>query len=91
MTSPARALVLVDVQLEYFGGPLEIQHPPHATSLPRITQAIDAATAGLGVLHWAAEDRYCSMLDCWHPDYARVERRPEAERARLLAAQRAAR
>ncbi|NLE80097.1 MAG: isochorismatase family protein [Rhodococcus sp.] len=47
MTAPQRALVLVDVQQDYFtsGGPLEIQYPPHAESLPRITQAIDAAHA----------------------------------------------
>ena len=45
MTSPRRALVVVDVQQEYFDGPLEIQHPPHAESLPNIAAAIDAATA----------------------------------------------
>jgi nicotinamidase-related amidase len=45
MTVPHRALILVDVQQEYFAGPLEIQFPPHAESLPQITAAIDAATA----------------------------------------------
>lgn len=53
MTAPQRALVLVDVQQDYFisGGPLEIQYPPHAESLPRITQAIDAAhAAGIPVV-----------------------------------------
>ncbi|MBD8207813.1 isochorismatase family protein [Microbacterium sp. CFBP 8790] len=45
MTNPHRALILVDVQQEYFDGPLEIQFPPHADSLPRITAAIDAAIA----------------------------------------------
>lgn len=45
MTSPARALVVIDVQNEYFDGPLEIQYPPHADSLPNIAAAIDAATA----------------------------------------------
>ena len=51
MTSPRRALVLVDVQRDYFDGPLEIQYPPHADSLPRITQAIDTATqAGVPVI-----------------------------------------
>jgi nicotinamidase-related amidase len=46
MPIPNRALILIDVQQDYFGdGPLEIQYPPHADSLPRITQAIDAATA----------------------------------------------
>lgn len=51
MTTPRRALVLVDVQQEYFDGPLEIQYPPHADSLPRITQAIDAAKeAGIPII-----------------------------------------
>ncbi|MBO0984530.1 isochorismatase family protein [Rathayibacter sp. SD072] len=45
MTAPRRALILVDVQQEYFAGPLEIRFPPHASSLPRIAAAIDAATA----------------------------------------------
>ncbi len=45
MSMPRRALVLVDVQQQYFSGLLEIQYPPHEQSLPRITEAIDAATA----------------------------------------------
>ncbi len=45
MTAPRRALVVIDVQNEYFAGPLEIQYPPHAESLPMITKAIDAANA----------------------------------------------
>ena len=45
MPAPRRALVVIDVQQQYFGGPLEVQHPPHAESLPRIAAAIDAATA----------------------------------------------
>jgi nicotinamidase-related amidase len=45
MATPRRALVLVDVQQDYFGGPLEIQYPPHAESLPQIARAIDVATA----------------------------------------------
>lgn len=45
MNTPRRALILVDVQQDYFAGPLEIQFPPHAESLPLITAAIDAATA----------------------------------------------
>ncbi|MGM1058452.1 isochorismatase family protein [Saccharothrix sp. Mg75] len=60
MTTPRRALVVVDVQQEYFGGPLEIQYPPHADSLPRITRAIDAATAAgipvVAVQHSAGDD-----------------------------------
>lgn len=50
MNVPRRALLVIDVQQEYFGGPLEIQYPPHAESLPRITRAIDAATeAGIPI------------------------------------------
>jgi nicotinamidase-related amidase len=45
MSTPRRALVLVDVQQEYFDGPLEVQHPPRAESLARIIDAIDHATA----------------------------------------------
>jgi nicotinamidase-related amidase len=50
MTAPRRALILIDVQMDYFSGPLEIQHPAHADSLPTITRAIDvAADAGLPI------------------------------------------
>ena len=60
MTTPRRALILVDVQQEYFGGPLEIQYPAHADSLPRITAAIDAASSAripiVVVQHNAGED-----------------------------------
>jgi nicotinamidase-related amidase len=45
MATPRRALVLVDVQQQYFSGIFEIQYPPHEQSLPRIAAAIDVATA----------------------------------------------
>lgn len=45
MSTPRRALILVDVQQDYFSGPLEIRYPSHASSLPRILEAIDAATS----------------------------------------------
>jgi nicotinamidase-related amidase len=45
MSTPRRALILIDVQQQYFSGPLEIQYPPHQESLPAIAKAIDAATA----------------------------------------------
>jgi nicotinamidase-related amidase len=45
MTNPRRALILIDVQQQYFDGTLEIHYPPHADSLPRILAAIDAAQA----------------------------------------------
>src|SRR5680860_252216 len=60
MISPRRALILVDIQMEYFSGPLEIQYPAHADSLSNITKAIDAATAaGIPVVvvqHTAGDD-----------------------------------
>jgi nicotinamidase-related amidase len=59
MSEPRRALVVIDVQQQYFTGPLEIRYPPHAESLPRITQALDAAhQAGIPVAiiqHTSAE------------------------------------
>ncbi|MFF0284237.1 isochorismatase family protein [Rhodococcus aetherivorans] len=45
MTAPRRALVVVDVQQEYFDGPLEIQYPPREQSLANIEAALDAAAA----------------------------------------------
>ncbi|ONI60753.1 isochorismatase [Leifsonia sp. ALI-44-B] len=45
MTNPRRALILIDVQQQYFDGTLEIHYPPHADSQPRILAAIDAAEA----------------------------------------------
>lgn len=40
-----RALVVIDVQNEYFSGSLPIEHPPVAVSLPNIGRAMDAAHA----------------------------------------------
>lgn len=50
--SPRRALVVIDVQNEYFeGGGLPIEHPPIARTLPNVTAAMDAATqAGVPVV-----------------------------------------
>ncbi|HXH79710.1 isochorismatase family protein [Nocardioides sp.] len=44
MSSPRRALVVVDVQQEYFDGPLQVQHPPREESLTNIIEALDIAT-----------------------------------------------
>ena len=38
-----RALVLVDIQNEYFNGPLEIQHPPRDQALSQILRTIEVA------------------------------------------------
>lgn len=43
MPAPRRALVVIDVQNEYFDGPLEIQYPPREDSLARIVDALDVA------------------------------------------------
>lgn len=43
MTTSTRALIVVDVQQEYFNGPLEIQYPPREESLAQIVRAIDLA------------------------------------------------
>lgn len=45
-SAPRRALIVIDVQNEYFqGGNLPIEFPPVADTLPRITQAMDTARA----------------------------------------------
>ena len=40
-----RALIVVDVQNEYFSGGLLIEHPPVSQTLPNIGRAMDAARA----------------------------------------------
>ncbi|WP_137293864.1 isochorismatase family protein [Nocardioides dongxiaopingii] len=43
MSNPRRALVVVDVQQEYFDGPLTIKHPPRADALAQVLRAIGVA------------------------------------------------
>ncbi|GGG71076.1 isochorismatase [Kocuria dechangensis] len=43
MTAPHRALVVVDAQMEYFDGPMGIQHPPREESLANISRVVDVA------------------------------------------------
>ncbi|MDN6881977.1 cysteine hydrolase family protein [Variovorax sp. CAN2819] len=44
--TPRRALVVIDVQNEYFeGGGLPIEYPPIEDTLPNVTKAMDAARA----------------------------------------------
>ena len=45
MTTPRRALIVIDVQNEYVTGDLPIEYPPVETSLANIGRAIDAAHA----------------------------------------------
>ncbi|RVB05021.1 cysteine hydrolase, partial [Mesorhizobium sp. M7A.F.Ca.CA.004.05.1.1] len=44
-TTPRRALIVVDVQNDYDGGSLAIQHPPFRDSVVHVARAMDAATA----------------------------------------------
>ncbi len=48
MTSPRRALIVIDVQQEYFHGALPVQHPPREQSVAAVVRAMDLA-AGAGV------------------------------------------
>lgn len=51
MTTPSRALIVVDAQQEYFDGLLPIQYPPRDESIGRIRRAIDVAeNAGIPVV-----------------------------------------
>ncbi|QQP95918.1 cysteine hydrolase family protein [Lysobacter enzymogenes] len=43
--TPKRALVVIDVQNDYFGGGLPIEYPPPSRSLPNIARSMDAARA----------------------------------------------
>lgn len=79
MSTPRRALILIDVQQQYFGGPFEIQYPPHQESLPMIAKAVDAAaSAGIPVAviqHSAGEG-----APVFAPGTAAFELHPEIER-----------
>jgi nicotinamidase-related amidase len=81
MTAPRRALIVIDVQQEYFSGPLEIRYPPHADSLPRIARAIDAAAAAglpvVAVQHTMGED-----APVFNPTQPGFHLHPEIERRR---------
>lgn len=45
MSVPRRALVVIDVQQEYFAGPLQIQHPSPEQALANVVRAVEAARA----------------------------------------------
>lgn len=44
-TTPSRALIVIDVQNEYFTGNMPIEYPPVDISLPNILRAIETAKA----------------------------------------------
>jgi nicotinamidase-related amidase len=76
--SPRRALLVIDVQNEYFTGNLPIEYPPVETSLRNIGLAMDAAHAAeipvIVVQHDASEDSplFAKGSDAWqlHPAVA---------------------
>lgn len=79
--APRRALLVIDVQNEYFTGDMPIEYPPVDTSLPNILQAIEAAqAAGVPVIvvqHDAPEDSpiFAKGSQLWelHPAIAEIE------------------
>lgn len=81
MSTPRRALILIDVQQQYFSGPLEIQYPPHQESLLMIARAVDTATtAGIpiaAVQHSAGEG-----APVFAPGTAEFDLHPDIERRR---------
>lgn len=81
MTTPRRALILIDVQQDYFSGPLEIQHPAHADSLPAITQAIDAA-AEAGIPIAAIQHSMGAGAPVFDPGQPGFQLHPEVETRR---------
>ncbi len=76
MTTPRRALVIIDVQQQYFDGLLEIQYPPHTESLPKIVQAVDAAAAA-GIPVVAVQHSSGSGAPVFDPDSPEFELHPE--------------
>lgn len=79
-TAPRRALVVIDVQNEYFaGGGLPIEYPPIETTLPNVTRAMDAAAAAgvpvVVVRHHAPAGAPLFQVDAHtgqlHPEVAR--------------------
>ena len=79
-STPRRALVVIDVQNEYFeGGGLPIEHPPIEQTLPNVLRAMDAAReAGVPVVvvrHHAPKGAPVFQADApggqLHPEVAR--------------------
>jgi nicotinamidase-related amidase len=81
MNTPRRALILIDVQQQYFNGPLEIQYPPHQESLPMIARAVDAAAAA-GIPVAAVQHSAGEGAPVFAPGTPEFELHPEIERRR---------
>ncbi|AZH84534.1 isochorismatase family protein [Plantibacter sp. PA-3-X8] len=79
MSTTTRALILIDVQQEYFAGPLAIQYPPREESILRIATAIDAATtAGVPVV--VVQHSSGSGAPVFDPETSAFELHPEVVR-----------
>ncbi|MBT2588289.1 isochorismatase family protein [Arthrobacter sp. ISL-95] len=81
MSTARRALILVDVQQQYFSGPLEIQYPHHQESLPMIAKAIDTATAA-GIPIAAIQHNAGEGAPVFAPGTVEYELHPEVEARR---------
>ncbi|WP_138944899.1 isochorismatase family protein [Plantibacter sp. M259] len=79
MTTTRRALILIDVQQEYFAGPLAIQYPPREESILRIATAIDAATAA-GIPVVVVQHSSGSGAPVFDPDTSAFGLHPEVAR-----------
>lgn len=87
VSTPRRALVVIDVQQEYFNGPLQIQHPSPESALANVLRAVETARAhGLPVVVVQHQDEADSPVfavgsagAALHPDVGAVLR-PEDER-----------
>ena len=79
MTTTRRALILIDVQQEYFAGPLAIQYPPREESILRIATAIEAATAA-GIPVAVVQHSSGSGAPVFDPDTSAFELHPEVAR-----------
>ena len=82
MSQPRRALIVVDVQNEYFDGPLEIQHPAREQALVNVVRALGVAhdrdLPVVVVRHELPEGApvFAAGSTGWqlHPDIASLER-----------------
>ena len=81
MSTPRRALILIDVQQQYFNGPLEIQYPPHQDSLAMIVRAVDAAAAA-GIPVAAVQHSAGEGAPVFAPGTPEFELHPDIERRR---------
>jgi len=79
VTTTRRALILIDVQQEYFAGPLAIQYPPREESILRIATAIEAATAA-GIPVAVVQHSSGSGAPVFDPDMSAFELHPEVAR-----------